>query len=515
MGQSAPALWLGGKAFAKGQAITGITAQKQDQLVLANSLSYEVLLKAGDSLPGSVVPFGSDNDFIGIAGFQAGAKPSLTMWVNHENVHPGFWFENLGKTSDKGKYTAQQFQSLRQAVGGSLLNLEQIAGKWSLRPQAKQLRIHGESAIPFAYGANIGGKSTCMGTLANCAGGTTPWGTFLSGEENFQDFYGDYLRGPNGKWQLNTADAYHQWQLHDAQDPYQYGWIVEIHPETGEAQKHLNLGRFRHEGATTSVAKDGRVVVYMGEDRDQGCIFKFVSEASDSFAKGTLYVANLGLRQWLPVDWQKNDQLKSRYRNQEDVLLHAAEAAIYAGGTPLERPEDIAIQPSSGDVFIAMTNSPSKGNLYGYILKIREAGGDAGALTFTHDVFLTGGKSGIACPDNLKFDPHGHLWVTTDMSEKVMNRGAYEPFQNNGLFLIPMHGSQAGHPIQVASAPTDAELTGPCFTPDGLTLFLSVQHPGLSSALPDKLSSHWPTGKLPKSSVVAIQGAGLQALSKG
>jgi secreted PhoX family phosphatase len=122
---------------------------------------------------------------------------------------------------------------------------------------------------------------------------------------------------------------------------------------------------------------------------------------------------------------------------------------------------------------------------------------------------MAGGYSeGFACPDNLAFDRHGNLWMTSDMSEQEIEKGKYKSFGNNSLFYIPMRGRDAGLAIRIANAPMDAEFTGPCFSDDGKTLFLSVQHPGARSARTGKLTSHWPDGgaSIPRPGVVMIKG---------
>ena len=221
-----------------------------------------------------------------------------------------------------------------------------------------------------------------------------------------------------------------------------------------------------------------------------------------------LYVAHLESGRWLALDIN-NPQLKSVFKDQLDILIHAREAAKILGATPLDRPEDIEIDPLTGDILIALTNNKTAGRPFGKILKIREMNNDPSSLQFDHEVYLSGGTdSKFACPDNMAFDKVGNLWITTDISGWSMNKAEYKEFKNNGLFVVLRNGPQAGIPIQVASAPRDAEFTGPVFSPDHKTLFLSVQHPGELTQNLSNPTSHWPHGgkSLPLSSVITLSG---------
>ena len=151
-------------------------------------------------------------------------------------------------------------------------------------------------------------------------------------------------------------------------------------------------------------------------------------------------------------------------------------------------------------------------------MKLEEQNGDFDSLKFSSSTYISGGdKLGFSCPDNLSFDLSGNLWFTTDMSASLMNKvgGVYMPFKNNSLFVIPRYGKQAGEVIRVASAPIDAELTGPWFSPDGKTLFLSIQHPGEQTTNINTPTSRWPfdTDNIPKPSVVAIKGDLIEKLN--
>jgi len=200
--------------------------------------------------------------------------------------------------------------------------------------------------------------------------------------------------------------------------------------------------------------------------------------------------------------------LKKKFSSSLEMLIRTREAAKIVGATPLDRPEDIEIHPVSGDVIVALTNNLSRGNSFGSLLKIQEKNSDASSLEFDASTFLSGGEeTGFACPDNLAFDSQGDLWFTTDISNKSINKAPYEFMKNNSLFYLPLKGAGAGKAHRVASGPVGSELTGPVFSPDGRTLFLSVQHPGEKSPSYKNPTSHWPDGgnAMPRSAVVQIE----------
>ena len=167
-------------------------------------------------------------------------------------------------------------------------------------------------------------------------------------------------------------------------------------------------------------------------------------------------------------------------------------------------------------VYIAHTNNDNHGNFHGHITRFIEEGNDLGSLKFDFEIFAAGGKqSGFSAPDNLTFDTHGNLWTVTDISSSKLNGGIYKHFKNNGMFVIPtipyknVKEDEVGEAFQFASAPKEAEMTGPCFTPDETTLFLSVQHPGEETEDIKNPTSMWPHRKgdtMPRPSVVAITG---------
>lgn len=481
--------------------IRGIQPSAEDELILAPGLKYDVLIKWGDRISGTDT-FGFNNDFTAFIPLQG--DDDGILWVNHEYIDPLFVSGYDGSAAK----TLAQVQTEQYAVGGSILRLRKDRrGQWKVdRRDSLNRRITASTEIPFDWPYAVAGKRSAIGTLANCSGGVTPWGTILTCEENYDMFYGERLRGSEER-RFGEVDL--GWSALLDYPPEHYGWVVEVDPKTGAAKKHVSMGRCAHECATVKELADGRLVVYTGDDAIDKCLYKFISAEPGDLSKGTLYVANTYLGRWMSLDYSQSGVLQKLFKDQTEVLVHLREAARLVGGSPLDRPEDIEIDPVTGHVFISLTNNVLRDNHYGSILKIRETDDDYTSLTFKPETFIAGGEeTGFACPDNMVFDPAGNLWFASDISGTVMHQHPYTSFKNNGLFIVPRSGPQEGKVIQVGSAPVGAELTGPWFAPDGKTLFLSVQHPGENSPNLATLTSHWPDGSdhIPRPAVVAIHG---------
>ncbi len=472
-----------------------IPPSSADQLILSEGLRYELLISWKDKISDKDF-FGHHNDYLAFLNLEEG--PAL--WVNHEYMDPLF----VSGFKNGERKTKSQIDLERYEVGGSLLALDQVNGKWKVIPDSPlNYRLTGTSKIPFAWKEAIQGQNFAIGTMGNCAGGVCPNGNILTCEENYQDYYGDRDR------EGNYVPGYYQWSNAYDLPPEHYGWVVEFNPITKESRKLVSLGRMAHECATVSVCEDGRWVVYTGDDKENEHLYKFIGSKPGSLTEGKLYVANFEEGKWLSLDLEDQPILKKNFSSQTEVLIHCREAAKLLRATPLDRPEDIQIDPITRSVMVAATKNLSKENYYGSILKIMEEGNHPDALNFKSETFVSGGlDTGFACPDNIAFDPAGNLWFTTDISGWSIEEGPYSGFGNNALFAIPRWGETAGIPIRIATAPVDAELTGPCFSSDGKTLFLSVQHPGETTNDLSNFTSSWPgkPGEMPKSSVVAIQG---------
>ena len=485
-----------------------ITPGTADEVVLADGLDYEILVSWMDPINRAGERFGFNNDYTAFFPIDGNQYDGL-LWVNHEEVLSAYFASPRDPVEKSGDDIEREVLE----VGGSIIRINKTDGRWRLvQDDHYNRRINGKTRIPIISEQPIQGARAAVGTLGNCAGGVTPWHSVLTCEENFHFFYGD-VSFSSGK-RKHEKGSLIGWERYLDHPPEHYGWVVEVNPFSGAAKKLTALGRFAHEGAAVTETKDGRPVVYMGDDKTDECIYKFIADEPGSLERGTLYVAATDKGRWLPLDVAGDKRLKDMFKTQTELLVRTREAAKLVGGTPQDRPEDIERDPRSGAVFITLTKSPARP--YGSILKLEEKENDASASEFAAATFLAGGHaSGFACPDNLVFDPKGNLWVCTDIASYELNRPPYHSFKNNGLFYIPMSGKHAGTPLQVASAPPGAELTGPSFSPDGRSLFLSVQHPGEDSVSVDALISHWPEGgdALPKPSVICISGPLLDRLT--
>jgi len=474
--------------------IEGISPQFSDEIVLAEGLEYKILIKWGDAI-GDGFRFGYNNDYT--AFLPQGAREGL-LWVNHEYVDPKL---SSGYDPEKARLKSQILAEM-DMVGGSLLKIRKKENWQVVIGHDANDRLTGGNKIPFEWPEKVAGSNEAIGTLANCSGGVTPWGTILTCEENYDLFYGD-KNFENGDYFPSELE----WEVFFPRNKTEhYGWVVEYDPATKTAKKHVSLGRFAHECATVKELEDGRIVIYSGDDQNDGCLYKYISDQPGQVSPGQLYVADTANGVWKLLSMEDNS-LNSRFENETELKIRTREAAKIVGGSALDRPEDIEIDPIDGSVIVAMTNNQPKGNYFGSIMRLRELDGYDG-LSFTTEDYLTGGEEmGFACPDNMAFDAAGNLWFTSDISGSSMNLPPYEKFGNNGLFVVMRAGVNAGKVTQIASAPNDAEFSGPSFAPDG-TLFLSVQHPGETSPSPDELTSTWPDGpgNLPKSAVIAITG---------
>jgi secreted PhoX family phosphatase len=406
-----------------------------------------------------------------------------------------------------------------------------------------------------------------LGTVNNCAHGHTPWGTYLTCEENFNGYFvnrSGTVPALQRRYGVTERGGGYRWHEHDPRfdaaahpnEPNRFGWVVEVDPYDPQrpAVKHTALGRLKHEGATVTVARDRRVVVYMGDDERFEYIYKFVSRDPWDPARGraasmallengTLYVARFdadGTGEWLELVHGKSGlDAGSGFPSQAEIVINARGAADRAGATKMDRPEWIAVHPKTGEAYCALTNNVNRGkagapgpdranpradNAFGHIIRWREKGGDPASARFDWDVFVLCGDPTLAdankhgsirgdvfgSPDGLWFDARGVLWIQTDVSTSVLNKGDYAKTGNNQML--------AADPVtrevrRFLTGPNGCEITGVITTPDGASMFVNIQHPGETAsersnpAAPTAVSS-WPegaTGGRPRSATIVIR----------
>lgn len=523
-----------------------IQPTSRDELILPPGFNYDVVALWGDRLPGTNTRVGYNADYTAFIPTSPDGGEGV-LFVNHEYV-------SLAKPGEVGVYSqtfplfmgrAPRTEDEMHDVGASLLQIKQApGGRWNVVASPLTRRYDATSRMRVS-GPALQHADDVGGTLANCSGCHTPWNTVLTCEENFQEFVPEAVdtsgRGRvGGSFNRNGAH---------------FGWVVEIDPLDPEwtPVKHTMLGRFRHENVAIRAEADRKVVAYMGDDRTNGHVYRFVSEgrytpgAGDQrgvlFARGRLYAAVFnadGTGEWreiapatplrpnrgslIPPVPARATTLGQVYADLGAIVTDAFRACNLVGATPTGRPEDVEVHPLDRSVYIAFTaNATAPGhlfpNLLGEIWRIEEEG-DGTGTRFTWMRWRAGGPNDpaqagcvFAAPDNLSFDPAGNLWVVTDIMTTHLNADErYTTFQNNGMFFVPTTGSKAGIAMQFASAPCEAELTGPSWTPDRQTLFLAVQHPGESygmrtAALAPPRGSNWPSARLndpPRPGVVAI-----------
>lgn len=488
-------------------------------------------------------------------------------YPNPHVMFPGL----IAKEEEAGKLISQAQVDVGMAsMGHSVIEIEKKDGAWVIVEASTYNRritsftpmiVSGPAAghALLKTSADPTGKSV-IGTGSNCGGGVTPWGTVLSCEEFVYSYFGgdpaktdqaDHIK----RIGMESEDYYGMARFHDRfnveKEPNElnrFQWVVEVDPFDPAAVpvKRTALGRNGHEGATVVVNKDNRVVVYMGDDDHFEYLYRFVSDGKydpanrqankDLLDKGVLSVAKFdanGSVNWLPlVHGQGPLTAENGFADQGEILIKCRQAADKLGATPMDRPEDFETNPVTGRVYAILTKSakrkadkvdpanPRPENNWGHIVELIPPGtgkdADHTAASYIWDMLILCGDPSkpeegakfhpettadgwFSTPDNMCFDNKGRLWIATD--------GMNSFDLADGIFGIDTDGPGRGLPKALFAAPKGAEVTGPCFTPDGKTLFVAVQHPAEDSESIEKLSTRWPDfkdGMPPRPAVVAI-----------
>jgi secreted PhoX family phosphatase len=569
-----------------------VTAGVDEKHHVAEGYNAEVLLRWGDPLfadssefdpraqtaEKQARQFGYNNDFIGLASLPGSSDTSerALLLVNHEYTVEELMFPDMAvqDEEDFAKMTSELVGVEMMAHGGSVVEIRKVEGRWRVvKDSPFNRRITAETEMEItgpAAGhdllktkADPSGKRV-LGMLNNCAGGVTPWGTWLSAEENFNGYFGitvpedglptvaaSYATseeqkkaeeeraaaikarrkeimaglgdaavmdryGVPGNWY-----AWNRWHerfelTKEPNEANRFGWVVEIDPldPRSTPKKRTALGRLKHEGAENIVNKDGRVVVYMGDDERFDYVYKFVTTGTYDPAnrdanmnlldEGTLYVArydDTGKGMWLPlVQGQGPLTAENGFASQADVLIKTRLAADLLGATKMDRPEDIS-PGRDGSIFVILTNNnkrkpedvnaanPRPDNVFGHIIRMRAVDSDHGAKDFTWDILVRCGHPSMGevgatfstettrdgwfgMPDNCVIDAENRLWIATD------GNNAEKTGRADGLWAITTEGDGPATSVHFFRCPAGAELCGPFFTPDTQSLFVAIQHPG-------------------------------------
>ena len=513
--------------------------------------------------------FGYNNDYLGFVPLEPAADGAARglLCVNHEFTSTELMFPGIAAGYPESM-TAELCLIEMAAHGGTIVEIQKGEKGWAPvvgSPFNRRITVDTPMRVTGPAAGNDRMKTSAdesgtlvFGTINNCAGGITPWGTYLMAEENFNGYFHDAL--PEGYREAENYARYgvpggsYQWGrffdrfnlAKEPNEPNRFGWVVEVDPSNPRdmPKKRTALGRFKHEGAESVVAPDGRVVIYMGDDQRFDYLYKFVTAGRfdaanpavnrDLLDDGTLYVARFdeaGGVDWLALTHGDGPLTEENgFASQGDVMIETRRAADLLGATPMDRPEDVEPDPASGKVYVMLTNNthrradqvdaanPRAGNAFGHIIEVIEPDGDFTATRSRWEFLvkcgdpseaefgavwnpLTSPNGWFGSPDNCAVDPSGRLWIATDGNERT---GA-----NDGVWALETEGERRGTGRAFFRAPVGAEVCGPKFTPAGDTFFVAVQHPGDGHrATYENPTTRWPDfedGVPPRPAVLAIR----------
>ncbi|MGW1714462.1 PhoX family protein [Streptomyces sp. NPDC002156] len=566
----------------RGLRFTAVEPNTADAVTIPGGYSQNVVIRWGEPIvkgapafdpenqtaAAQAGQFGYNNDFLALLPLHGNQK---ILVANHEYTDEILMFRGY----DAANPTREQVEIAWAAHGLSAVVVEGDRRTGKLTPVPRhplnrrvtattEFRITGPAA-----GSDLLKTSTdptgrkAFGTLNNCAGGTTPWGTTLHGEENFNQYFANASSATDKRYGIGTGASERKWERFDkrfdvAQEPnevHRFGYVVEFDPydPSSTPRKHTALGRFKHEGATIRLTSDGRPVAYTGDDERFDYFYKFVSSKrmrhGDSRSvrehnlslldEGTLYVAKLtgdspaieidgtgklpadgefdGSGTWIPLATATAKGAVSHVEGMsaEEVFVFTRLAGDKVGATKMDRPEDIEPNPKTGKVYVALTNNTNRGvgtnakadepnprnaNKHGHVLELTERWNRPESTSFAWLLFLVAGDpddpatyfagfpkddvSQISCPDNVAFDPHGNLWISTDGAQL----GSHD-----GLFGVATQGARRGELKQFLTVPKGAETCGPVI--GERQVLVAVQHPGeITGATVEAPASTWPDG---------------------
>jgi secreted PhoX family phosphatase len=604
--QGSPAEAQRANAGPDGLTFEPVPPNNIDDVIVPRNYRYEIVLRWGDPvLPGApefdfdnqsaeaqAQQFGYNNDYVAFFPLRGRSSGRALLVVNHEYTNSELMFRDFDPTGTDPE-DLERIQIELMAHGMSVVELsrtprrgyEVVRGsQWNRRITATTpMELTGPAAGHewLKTSADAEGRFV-LGCLNNCAGGHTPWGTYLSGEENFNQYFvnaaavadpdkrASYKR--YGFGDTLPPFGYRGWERTEdridlAKEPnegFRFGYVVELDPFDPDfmPRKRTALGRFKHEGAETTLSNNGRAVCYLGDDERFDYIYKFVSARRMARGRGSrarehnltllddgsLYVARFdgdsppeeidgsgtlpsdgafdGVGEWIPLvtgDTSHVDGMSAA-----DVVINTRVAADTVGATKMDRPEDIERNPVTGAVYAALTNNTNRGadgqpgpdeanprsnNKHGHVIELVEERNDAAATRFRWSIFMLCGDPEDPSTYFAGFEKSQVSPITSPDNVMFDARGnlwiatdssrALE--QNDGFFAVPVRGRRRGFLRQFLTVPFGGEACGPRITPDQQTLFCAVQHPGeIDGATPDNPASRWPDGDRPRPAVVDV-----------
>ncbi len=466
---------------------------------------------------------------------------------------------------EEGKFAdADDVKKGMMAHGVTVMELASQDGKWSIvKDSPFNRRITPETEMEITgpakghdllkTAADETGEVS-LGTWNNCGSGSTPWGTYLACEENFNGYFSAadeaHEVAPELKrYGISSKDWGYGWATVDERfdvskhpnEVNRAGYVVEINPfdPNSKPRKLTALGRFKHENAEVVIAANGHVVVYMGDDERGEFLYRYVSRGKYSLngdnskllEEGRLYVAKFS--DDLRGEWIELTPASTGMASQAEICIHTRQAGSAVGATTMDRPEWVAANPKKVEAYVALTNNrnrgvkpnaggdeqpvngpnPRAGNNYGQIVRWVPDNDDHSANGFSWSIFALAGNplvhsdanagssninSGnlFNSPDGLRFDSNGFLWIQTDGN--YSNKDNFEGMGNNQMLV---GDTQTGAIERFLVGPNECEITGITWSGDRRTAFIGVQHPG------EEGGSHWPGGgdSVPRSAIVAVR----------
>lgn len=549
-----------------------VNANTEDTISLPEGFNWHVVCQWGDGLWSNSIPFdettcgtaqsqskamGDNND--GMALFEYQGK--IILAVNNEYSNNAISFAHREAMRPE---TEDDIRKSKAAHGVTILEIKQLDGRWKIVEDSKfNRKITADSEMELTGPARNHKKlktstdpngELALGTWANCGSGRTPWGTYLTCEENFQGYFSSSdkkLKIKKSQRRYGIGKRYwgNNWDLMDPRfdlaktpnEPNRCGFVVEIDPLDPDSipKKRTALGRLSHENAELVVCQNGSVVVYMGDDARGEYLYRFISEKKlddhnpnpDLLENGELFAAKFnddGTGVWLKLS-PKTTGMKSKAK----ICINTRSAADKVGATTMDRPEWVAANPITSEVFCTLTNNKHRGerenlggefmaargpnpranNIYGHILRWRPKNNDHESVEFDWDFFAIAGNPEVHndeyagseninrdnmfnSPDGLKFDQNGNLWIQTDGVTSNLNN--FEGMGNNQMLIAD---AVSGDIRRFMVGPNGCEITGLVWSPDFKTAFVGIQHPGIG------VESHFPNGgsSVPRSCIIAIQ----------